>query len=44
MIKAQTHFQQVAVEIVKKITKPDAEEKPAIQIRIKPKRQTNVKR
>ena len=44
MIKAQTHFQQVAVEIVKRIATPDTEEKPASQIRAEQKRQTNVKR
>ena len=44
MIKAQTHFEQVALETVKKIAKPDTKEKPAGQIRIEQKPQTNVKR
>jgi hypothetical protein len=44
MIKAQTHFEQVAVETVKKIATPETAAKPASQMRIEPKPQSNVKR
>ena len=44
MIKAQTHFEQVAVETVKKITAQETEAKPASQMRIEPKPRTNAKR
>lgn len=44
MIRAKTHFEQVAVKTVKKIATPDTKEKPAGQIRIEQKRSTNIKR
>jgi hypothetical protein len=44
MIKARTHFEQVAVETVKKIATPETIAKPATQTRIEPRPQTNAKR